>query len=368
MRSKVFYHPELDALRFFAFLLVFLAHGGDYVIDWNHLSTPVFTVLFAIHGAGFNGVDLFFVLSAYLITELLLREGDRTGTIHLPQFYMRRILRIWPLYFFFFLVIRPLVGRIIPTEHLSNHALAAFLLLAGNWHCALYGWPPSIASAMWSVTVEEQFYVVWPALLKWLRPHLVTIVKLLFLIANLARLYLVHSPKYLSSIWCNTFARLDPFAWGILLAWWMHPRENRLTPGTRWQLAGLAAALLLFVGFYGDHTDWRSLFGYPLAGLACVLLLFAVLRPQGDWTPGPVGRCCIYLGRISYGLYVYHLVALEVVSRLPSRPPVITLALAMALTVTLAAISYRLLELPFLRLKERFALVRSRDTLITSTH
>ena len=99
-----FYHPELDQLRFFAFLMVFLHHAFPHQPEfWTKLGVPgpIAQVLSGIGATGAFGVSLFFVLSSYLITELLLREKELIGTLDVKSFYVRRILRIWPLYFFF---------------------------------------------------------------------------------------------------------------------------------------------------------------------------------------------------------------------------------------------------------------------------
>src|SRR5579871_6137530 len=103
-RVERFYQPELDALRFFAFFGVFLFHAAPrYIEFYDHAGAPRWlgNLLISAFGAGAFGVDLFFALSAYLITSLLLRERNATGTLDLRGFYMRRILRIWPLYFAF---------------------------------------------------------------------------------------------------------------------------------------------------------------------------------------------------------------------------------------------------------------------------
>jgi peptidoglycan/LPS O-acetylase OafA/YrhL len=362
--DSTFYHPELDAFRFVAFFLVFLAHTEYHVRwDWTRLHGFKYVAALSIHGAGFYGVDLFFVLSAYLITELLLREQDKTGSIHVPQFYMRRVLRIWPLYFFFLLAVRPMLPWFVHGEHLPGKTLAAFLLLAGNWSCVWWGWPPSVCSQLWSITVEEQFYLVWPLLLKRWKGKLLHAAVTMLWVANATRLLLVLHPRNDATIWCNTLSRLDPIAGGILLAWWLHGRENRLPSWVRVQLVSAGLAMLLFIGYYGDHTNWRALFSYPLADLACVMMVAGVLAPQGVWRPGVPGRVFIYLGRISYGLYVYHLVGFELVNKVVRDNIPLTMALALAVTIAIATVSYYGLELPFLRLKKRFAPVRSRDAM-----
>src|ERR1700761_517725 len=123
-----FYRPELDGLRFVAFLLVFCDHSALKVTDWSGIGDwfP------AVVSGGRFGVDLFFILSAYLITELLRREKLATGSVDIRGFYLRRILRIWPLYFafvgFWFLAQGFTSSKSFPTP-----ALLAFLSLTGNW-------------------------------------------------------------------------------------------------------------------------------------------------------------------------------------------------------------------------------------------
>jgi peptidoglycan/LPS O-acetylase OafA/YrhL len=111
---------------------------------------------------GAYGVDLFFVLSAYLITELLFREKEQRGTLDVKGFYVRRLLRIWPLYYVFV----PLAFAIPffnPGREFSVRYLLPFLMLAGNWSLTLQGWHAGpVVIPLWSISVEEQFYLLWP--------------------------------------------------------------------------------------------------------------------------------------------------------------------------------------------------------------
>jgi peptidoglycan/LPS O-acetylase OafA/YrhL len=155
--KAAFYRPELDILRLAAFIAVYLHHSlpadQRYVARF-HLPQWVGELVAAVTVAGKFGVTLFFLLSAYLITSLLLREKTVKGSVDLRNFYVRRILRIWPLYFFalFAAVLWPWAGR-LPVPY-----FAAFVLLAGNWMIILAGTPASWASVLWSVSIEEQFY------------------------------------------------------------------------------------------------------------------------------------------------------------------------------------------------------------------
>ncbi len=162
-----FYHPELDSLRFFAFFAVFLLHAFYQPVTGTavyHLSVWDF-VRHSVVGSGAFGVDLFFVLSAYLITELLLREKGERGVVSVPAFCARRVLRIWPLYFFF-LALAYFVPILNPGHLLFRwKGPAWFSLLGGNWSVVAYGWPDSIiVTPLWSVSVEEQFYLLWAPL------------------------------------------------------------------------------------------------------------------------------------------------------------------------------------------------------------
>jgi len=161
--SDHFYRPELDVLRFIAFFLVLILHTSPPLLDsykaW-YASPSVRLVLYRLFSAGGFGLSIFFCLSAYLIATLLLRERSRTGDINLKAFYIRRILRIWPLYFaaLFAGFLRSYTG------HLQHYPLAFlfYIFLAGNWYCAIYGFPLNPILPLWSISVEEQFYLFIP--------------------------------------------------------------------------------------------------------------------------------------------------------------------------------------------------------------
>lgn len=324
-----FYRPELDALRFAAFLLVFLSHAFPNV-HW-------------INNAGGYGVDLFFALSSYLITTLLLKEHRATGEIDARKFYIRRGLRIWPLYFFFLLIVVPITHFTIH-DHLNRYYLSAFLVGAGNWACVAWGWPASIAAPLWSISIEEQFYLAWPFVMKRFLRQLPVIAIGLLVVSTITRIILeIHGASH-TAVWCNTFARLDPIAGGALLAYSFHDKMPSFSSGQRCTLVAFGAATLFCAGAFGDASGLKCLWTYPLVSVACVAVLIAVLG-----MPHTMPQPLIYLGKISYGIYVYHLLALWLVHE-RTIP-------ALVLTILVSALSYRFLEDPFLRLKERFALV-----------
>ena len=175
--------------------------------------------------AGGFGVDLFFVLSAYLITELLLREKSQCGTLDVKAFYLRRVLRIWPLYFFYIGI--ALIPAFNPVKEFSWRYVLAFLLLAGNWSILLWGWPHSIINPLWTVSVEEQFYLLWPPLVRNIpRNKIIFAAVGMLVVSTVTRILLVAFHAGTDSVRCNTLGRLDPIAAGILIAAMLHRAPN----------------------------------------------------------------------------------------------------------------------------------------------
>ena len=264
MKARRFYRAELDALRFVAFLSVFLFHTFPLAIpeprSWMY---PFFQ-------AGRFGMCLFYCLSAYLITELLRDERALTGSIHLPWFYVRRVLRIWPLYFVV-LALGYGLGAVHDSLRVSAGALEN-------------GAPDRDGDA-----------------------------------------HRVPGCGLGSSRLCTSLEQ------------WKHP------------------------------SIWRETLTYEAGGAGALCLLLGVLGVDGRGVP----RSFAYLGKISYGLYAFHSFFISAThlgpvrtleSRLPQSvaAPLLHCVLPFFLTVAAAAASYRLLETPFLKLKERFAFVKSR--------
>ena len=365
-----FYHPELDVLRFFAFLMVFLHHAFPHdPTFWTKLGVPLFLarIVAGIGATGAFGVSLFFVLSSYLITELLLREKDLMGTLDIRSFYIRRILRIWPLYFAF-LALAVALQWIVPGQHVTWRAGVWFSFLAGNWFIVFHGFPSSVIFPLWSVSIEEQFYITWPAVVRKVsETGMLIFAGLLLVVATGARIYLGMHHALEGDVWCNTFVQLDPIAAGILIAVLLKgeiPRLSRLARAAL-MLAGITALAFgsLYFGIKNDPlTTARIVLGYPSVAIGGTLLLLSVLRTRTS----SGNRVLIYLGRISYGLYVFHVLGLLISDHtVPDQTASLfryslRVGLALAATIAMAAVSYRWLETPFLSLKQRFTHVLSR--------
>ncbi len=356
-------------LRFFAFLGVFIFHAAPRTMDFYEAAPSphwLSSLLIATFGAGAYGVDLFFALSAYLITSLLLRERAATGALDLRGFYVRRILRIWPLYLAF-VAFAAVMAIAVPGQDLPLRYVVGYSLLAGNWIYVFYGLPASFAIPLWTVSIEEQFYLAWPlALRKATVQTMAAIAVGLLLAANAWRVWLAASAAPIEALEYNTFTRLDPIALGILIALFGH----KLPQLSRWQrVTLLCAGITTWIATYGfsvsssppKFSTWKLALGHPLTAMASVAIL---LSAMGSQHPFLRNKLLLYLGKISYGLYVLHEFAHFCATRLiRASTPIAVIAQSvagLALTVLLAAASYRWLESPFLRLKERFAHVQSR--------
>ena len=368
-----FYRPELDVLRFFAFFGVFFYHNGSYSASFfekHHLPAGLGVLERSIAGAGAFGVDLFFVLSAYLITELLLREKESRGSLDVPSFYLRRILRIWPLYYAFIAMVA-LLPAFGPDRRFGASYVIPFLFLAGNWSCVVFGFPlHSVMALLWSVCIEEQFYLLWPPIVSRLSRRNILYAGLAMLaIANAARLIAAFVQVQQPQVWCNTLMRLDPIALGIILVMLFHEGVPSFRTSTRVLFLLFGLCDLFLVARYANPTEevsplsWQStVLGYPAVAAGCALILLSILNSQSRVAASPALR---YLGKISYGLYVYHLLATWVADRILAIPSGtarggLRFVLALAITIAAAAVSYRFLETPFLNLKRKFTYVPSR--------
>jgi len=307
------HRPELDGLRGIAVILVIGSHAW---IPGFGLGAPA-------------GVTLFFVLSGFLITSLLVSERERTGRVDLVAFYMRRALRLLPALYAFVLV--TIVGYglgLWANKPADPFAIVAVLGYVGNWASAA-GVEPGMFGHTWSLAVEEQFYILWPAVLLLAlrlgerRTTAIVLLSLAILVLPW-REFVMNTGGYLRA-YVGTDTQADALFFGCAIAL----LGTRLPSWAGWLgIAGLVAVA----------EKWGNI--VPFFSLSAVASALAVAG-----CPAALGwRPLAYIGRISYGLYLWHY--LFIWSGIPW--PV-----AIAATLATASISYRYLEQPFLRLKER---------------
>jgi peptidoglycan/LPS O-acetylase OafA/YrhL len=372
-----YYRPELDALRFLAFMIVFIVHRMDFI----PLDPAKHYWVYNLCLLGDFGVPVFFLLSAFLITELLLRESDQLGTVNPAAFYARRILRIWPLYFavFFGLV---LFGHYVrgagPRDPKS---WLAFTFFAGNWYICRFGWIPSYpVNPLWSISVEEQFYIAIPLIARFGGRIGLKIISLSLIVLSYICViaYARHGFHGFSSQWTNSFVEFQFFSAGALLSIFLRGRVPNW-PFTLRILGVIGAAAIWLVASIGfgvqadtpQSTIVQAPIGWALVMLGTTLLFLSLLGTPARFLPPSI----VYLGRISYGLYVFHELVYYLVFRLGKvwlarlcemlhltdwRSGVGTIV-SFVITIVVAHLSYQFYERPFLRLKRRFTIVPSRD-------
>jgi peptidoglycan/LPS O-acetylase OafA/YrhL len=349
-----FYRPELDALRFFAFLLVLVHHGPKFPGPFN-----------VIQEMGAYGLSLFFLLSAYLITELLLREREQTGDVSWKLFFIRRALRIWPLYFG--AVAAVIVVSLVRHQiYVSRLHLLAMVFFVANWFGVGFQFGP-LTGHLWSISVEEQFYTIWPPLMKLGGKRAILAASIV--VAAVAPVWMLIFSSRGWRLWYDTPVEFLFFAAGALIAIWGHCGVPERGGVSRVLLLALGIAMLAGAAWIGPiGTDAISgiglraiLLGYGMVMAGCVAIFFAALGLAG------VPRWMAYLGKISYGLYVFHVAAMQLSLdflarlRIPnSVDAVITDGLATLFSIAAAHLSYQYFEKPFLRIKDRFTLVQSR--------
>lgn len=363
------YFPNLNGLRFVAAYAVILHHVEQFKSLFgypNHWQNP------CIRNVGRLGVVLFFVLSGFLITYLLLREKAQAGTIAIGNFYTRRILRIWPLYYFV-LALALLVLPAIPSFALPNHweqghravfRGVLFVLFMPNLAYAAFN-PLPYASQGWSVGVEEQFYLIWPIAIKLLRNTLAMLVGVVCAHA-IIQLLLDYAPGIDRIRWvasaCWADFNIDCMAIGGLAAWVLHRGQNRalgLLFSRYTQIFAYTVLLILVV--LGVQFRFFHCQVYALLFAVMIVNCAANKRSVLNLEYKPL----VYLGRISYGIYMYHAIAIVLTLKGLAafgwtNSPTVNL-ISTGLTILLAAASYRYLEKPFLRLKLRYSTVVSGD-------
>jgi peptidoglycan/LPS O-acetylase OafA/YrhL len=366
-RNTRFYRPELDILRFGAFMLVFVGH--TLVVPDTPSITHTLTAW--IKDVTACGVPLFFVLSSYLLTELLFKEKTTTQTINIPAFYTRRILRIWPLYFAVLFTVG-LAGLHYPLAHIHKGAFLAYVFLSGNLYTCLYGWLNDMVGPLWSISVEEQFYLFWPSLIKALdRKSLAQACAMLILVAQVVIIFLCKkNATVFPQIGANTLVDIEYFAFGGICSLLM----NGVLPqfSLRFRIlvfisgltsVSLAGALLHSTNINTSIQALRMMLFVFLTAFGVSMVMISIL---GISIPKKLSFLT-YLGKISFGLYLFHMICLACVVLaaqywlgISHGHFAMKWLVGLPLTIIVSHLSYRYFETPFLRLKERFTIIESR--------
>jgi peptidoglycan/LPS O-acetylase OafA/YrhL len=344
--------PSLDGIRAISFLMVFASHG-----ELGHIIPGGF------------GVTVFFFLSGFLITTLMRIEADRTGMVDVQKFYIRRILRILPPFYLFLVVAIVLnsVNLLGGSFHLA--AVLAQICHVSNYylitnHHLIEDVTPSLFIAgtvvLWSLAVEEHFYLIYPFFYRWLRVlnsqrRQGAVLLFLCLSVLLWRVFLIYVQGAESTrTAAGTDTRIDSILFGCLLAVAGNPVLDAAPQWTRHLrvLGPLALAMLLFTFLYRDQR-FRDTFRYTMQGLALLPCFTVAIRSRGvlfallNWTP------LRYLGVISYSLYLIHDCALDAVARLLGGHGFLASSLALICSIAFAIVTRYAIEIPSQKLRGR---------------
>jgi peptidoglycan/LPS O-acetylase OafA/YrhL len=336
--------PQLDAIRGLAIVLVIL-HNQSGVFPSLHLER-----LFA---NGWMGVDLFFVLSGFLITGILVdtRQSDR----YFRNFYARRCLRIWPLYYclivFMFVIVpllRPPEARTVFDKSSPWWAYPLFLqnFLIPN--------PTSAAGPLavtWSLAIEEQFYLVWPWIVRYC--SLAQVRRLAIFVICLSPALRLYLSFHGVNLYTNVFCRLDGLMAGALLA--LVVRSDAFLPSRFVPKAWIVLAVAVPLAFATEAVNARWIV-FSLSAVASASFVYLALFSRQPWLQGALtNRFMIYTGTISYGLYLLHKIPFDMAKTFHAdRHPLLALPILLAACYAMAALSWIVLEKPFLRLKRYF--------------
>lgn len=361
-QNRPFYLPWIDGLRAIAALSVIVHHGPTL------RSMPTLKNCF-----GWFGVDLFLVLSAFLLCRLMQLEYAKDRKIDVKNFFIRRILRIWPLYFFFTTASFLYALSIhFPAPREALGWFLAHVTFTQNIAASVHSYSTlPFAAQLWTIGLEEQAYLLMPILVwAYLRNEdpvkltkITVFVTLAFMVARLSIVLLGRTHPYIYV----TPLRSDTFLCGAYLALGTSVGAQRMKRTTTYAFMGLTGIVILVLLAAWMKPPGVStvteVIGYPVVGALCCALIFTADQSKvaGFLLGSPVMR---WLGKISYGIYVFHLFGLWAAERLSdhlaSPSPSKELLIAVAISIFLADISYRVIEKPFLMLKERFASIASR--------
>ena len=370
-KSKIFFE-NLDGLRFFCFLSVFLFHSFYTEFDYIQCDPTYQFIKRFLFANGNLGVNFFFVISGFLITYLLIKEKEQNEQINIKNFYMRRILRIWPLYYlcvFFGFVIFPIIKTLFGQTPNETANWIYYVTFANNFDFIKHGLPDaSVLGVLWSVAIEEQFYLIWPILLYILPKNKYWIAFTTIIAGSLIfRSIYIDNPAMLEN---HTFSCMGDLATGAMGAWLINENNRFRCFITNLKKSMISILYVLFVAVFLFRKELLMsistirIFEREFIAIIIMFIIAEQCFAQNSLFKMKNLKLPSQLGIITYGLYCLHFIGILITINITRmlginthlwQVIVIDMPLSLMISIIIAKCSYTLYEKPFLKLKERFS-------------
>ncbi len=375
MKSNRIYFQHLDIIRFIAAISVVFAHGfeawSDYYIKfrqtpeyYNELFNSNFKYVARFISNLGIGVEIFFFISGFLITYILIAEKKRNGKISIFKFFIRRGLRIWPLYFLL-LTLGPFLTYWMDKPSIEY---APHIFFYSNFYfIKIQSWPYPFAH-FWSIALEEQFYLVWPFIISFFKiKNLHYIFGGLILFSVFFR-YWVFTNNFLSwNLYLNTLSRMDTLIIGSWVAL-LYSKYNFVLNIPNYILITLGVILIIYLSIE-PYALWETLSKalfkkYIYISLYGTIIIALITKPKIK-KPNKIYNFFSYLGKISYGIYMFHnIIIIIVIKKILINNQIYSWTIYwivyIFMTLILAIISFEFFEKQFLKFKDRFTIIKTR--------
>lgn len=380
--NKVFF-PNLEGLRFLAFFVVFINHATGS-LGYNNHSESFGFVRSHFFLNGNLGVSFFFVLSGFLITYLLLKEKELTGTINIRYFYLRRVLRIWPLYFLIValcLFVFPALNSTLPKWFPIGTSISEinpwlYVTFTGNFDYLYNGINNVLIGVLWSVSVEEQFYLFWPLIIAFVPRNYLMRTFIVLILGSIAfRFFYAQGNAMI--IKYHSLSSLSDLATGAVIAYLACKEniKNRFQKLPKNRIIGVYLLLLILVPlrFY----TWKfGVYYNHVSSLVPVVFssIFAFIIMEQNYSKNSFYKVSNFRlisswGKFTYGMYCYHMIVFFVVLYLfhlmginlhgMSKYTFLFISfISFFSTILISEVSYHYYESIFLRMKDRFSFIK----------
>ncbi len=349
--KQAYYLPALDGMRAISIMLVFISHMIYYSGIYLGNILP----------GGF-GVTIFFYISGFLITRLLIEEASHHKTISLKMFYIRRVLRLYPPLLVMLLCIT--LYLLIAKHFIPFKELSAALFYYENYYLIHFYAQPDHYGILWSLAVEEHFYLFYPLLfllfVKKPKQFMIAIV-ILLIVPLLLRFLIVN--KYgangfsYDSTYDLSHYRFDSILYGCLSALFINSRladKYKAITSNKIFFALAVLGILFSLSYRNDY--FRQTWRYTLQGLSLSIIIPAILYSStyGFLNRILSSRFMVYLGKWSYSIYLFHFVVITFLRDLPTKNKLVYVVLYLIGSLTLSILSYYYVEQPFFKLRKKF--------------